>query len=82
MQWMLMQNAGMEWYRQSYPLFEKVDVKKQQQKAYFCWLLSVILFLNLIYFITYIRGFMFRSVLTVTLCSSFYRGGAQRTQHV
>lgn len=29
---MLMQNAGMERYQQSYPLFEEVDVKKQQQK--------------------------------------------------
>lgn len=29
MQWMLMQNADMEWYEQSYPLFEKVDVNKK-----------------------------------------------------
>lgn len=36
MQWMLMQNAGMERYQQSYPLFEEVDVKKQTNKKNGC----------------------------------------------
>lgn len=44
--------------------------------------MSVFAYLNLIYFITYIRGFMFISVSIVTLCSSFYneRGGGLRIQ--